>query len=104
MDEVKQIFRPEFLNRIDEIIVFHALEKTHMKKIVTLMCRDFTKRIEDQMDIRLTLRESAKALIAEKGTGCKIWRKTSSPRSADRIGRQTCGSDPERRSEAGRLH
>ena len=71
MDEVKQIFRPEFLNRIDEIIVFHALEKTHMKKIVTLMCRDFTKRIEDQMGIRLTLRESAKALIAEKGTDAK---------------------------------
>ena len=71
MDEVKQIFRPEFLNRIDEIIVFHALEKTHMKKIVTLMCRDFTKRIEDQMDIRLTLRESAKALIVEKGTDAK---------------------------------
>lgn len=71
MDEVKQSFRPEFLNRIDEIIVFHALEKTHMKKIVTLMCRDFTKRIEDQMDIRLTLRESAKALIAEKGTDAK---------------------------------
>lgn len=71
MDEVKQIFRPEFLNRIDEIIVFHALEKTYMKKIVTLMCRDFTKRIEDQMDIRLTLRESAKALIAEKGTDAK---------------------------------
>lgn len=71
MDEVKQIFRPEFLNRIDEIIVFHALEKTHMKKIVTLMCRDFTKRIEDQMDIRLTLRESAKVLIAEKGTDAK---------------------------------
>ena len=71
MDEVKQIFRPEFLNRIDEIIVFHALEKTHMKKIVTLMCRDFTKRIEDQMDIRLTLRESAKALSAEKGTDAK---------------------------------
>ena len=42
-----------------------------MKKIVTLMCRDFTKRIEDQMDIRLTLRESAKALIAEKGTDAK---------------------------------
>ena len=71
MDEVKQIFRPELLNRIDEIIVFHALEKTHMKKIVTLMCRDFTKRIEDQMDIRLTLRESAKALIAKKGTDAK---------------------------------
>lgn len=71
MEEVKRMFKPEFLNRIDEIIVFHALEKTHMKKIVTLMCRDFTKRIEDQMDIRLTLRESAKALIAEKGTDAK---------------------------------
>ncbi len=42
MDEVKQIFRPEFLNRIDEIIVFHALKKTHMKKI-TLMCRILQK-------------------------------------------------------------
>lgn len=71
MDEVKQIFRPEFLNRIDEIIVFHALEKSHMKKIVTLMCRDFIKRIETQMDIHLTLRESAKALIVEKGTDAK---------------------------------
>lgn len=71
MDEVKMIFRPEFLNRIDEIIVFHALDKTHMKKIVTLMCRDFTKRLAGQMDIRLTLRESAKNLIVEKGTDAK---------------------------------
>ncbi|HIX48369.1 MAG TPA: ATP-dependent Clp protease ATP-binding subunit [Candidatus Mediterraneibacter caccavium] len=71
MDEVKMIFRPEFLNRIDEIIVFHALDKTHMKKIVTLMCRDLAKRLEEQMDIRLTLRESAKALIVEKGTDAK---------------------------------
>ena len=71
MDEVKMIFRPEFLNRIDEIIVFHALEKTHMKKIVTLMCRDFTKRLAGQMDIRLILRESAKNLIVEKGTDAK---------------------------------
>lgn len=71
MDEVKMIFRPEFLNRIDETIVFHALEKTHMKKIVTLMCRDFTKRLASQMDIRLTLRESAKTLIVEKGTDAK---------------------------------
>ncbi len=71
MDEVKLIFRPEFLNRIDEIIVFHALDKTHMKKIVTLMCRDFTKRLAEQMDIRLTLRESAKNFIVEKGTDAK---------------------------------
>ena len=71
MDEVKLIFRPEFLNRIDEIIVFHALEKKDLKKIVTLLCRDLTKRLEEQMDIHLTLRESAKNLIAEKGTDTK---------------------------------
>lgn len=71
MDEVKMIFRPEFLNRIDETIVFHALEKTHMKKIVTLLCRDLTKRLADQLDIHLTLRESAKNLIVEKGTDAK---------------------------------
>ena len=71
MDEVKLIFRPEFLNRIDEIIVFHALEKKDLKKIVTLLCRDLTKRLEGQMDIHLTLRESAKNLIAEKGTDTK---------------------------------
>ena len=71
MDEVKMIFRPEFLNRIDETIVFHALDQTHMKKIVTLLCRDFTKRLSDQLDIHLTLRESAKNLIVEKGTDAK---------------------------------
>lgn len=71
MDEVKMIFRPEFLNRIDEIIVFHALEKPHMKKIVALMCRGLTKRLAEQMNIQLTLRESAKNLIAEKGTDAK---------------------------------
>ena len=71
MDEVKQIFRPEFLNRIDEIIVFHSLGKEEMKKIVSLMCNQFTKRLESQMNIHLKLRESAKALIVEKGTDAK---------------------------------
>ncbi len=71
MDEVKQIFRPEFLNRIDEIIVFHALDRKHMKRIVSLMCKDLAKRLSDQMDIRLTLRESAKNLIVDKGTDAK---------------------------------
>lgn len=56
MDEVKMIFRPEFLNRIDEIIVFHALGEEHLKKIVSLMCREFTKRVKTQLDISLTLR------------------------------------------------
>ena len=71
MEEVKQIFRPEFLNRIDEMIVFHTLDKENMKKIVSLLCNEFTGRLEKQMNIHLKLRESAKALIVEKGTDAK---------------------------------
>ena len=72
MDEVKMIFRPEFLNRIDEIIVFHALNSNHMKQIVTLLCREFTKRVKSQMNITLTIRDSAKKHIVEKGTDAKF--------------------------------
>ncbi|MBA4699050.1 MAG: ATP-dependent Clp protease ATP-binding subunit [Ruminococcus sp.] len=71
MDEVKMIFRPEFLNRIDEIIVFHALGSSHMKQIVTLLCKEFTKRVKSQMNITLTIRDSAKKHIVEKGTDAK---------------------------------
>lgn len=72
MDEVKMIFRPEFLNRIDEIIVFHALDRNDMKKIVSMLCRELVKRLEAQLDIHLNVRESAKKLIAEKGTDAKF--------------------------------
>ncbi|MCL2865819.1 MAG: ATP-dependent Clp protease ATP-binding subunit [Lachnospiraceae bacterium] len=68
MDEVKQIFRPEFLNRIDEIIVFHSLDATHMKQIVTLMCKEFSARVKQQMDIKITVRDSFKKYIVSKGT------------------------------------
>ena len=71
MDEVKMIFRPEFLNRIDEVIVFHALEKKDMKQIVTLLCKEFTARVKRQLNISLTIRDSAKDLIVEKGTDAK---------------------------------
>ena len=71
MDEVKQIFRPEFLNRIDEIVVFHSLGENHLKQIVTLLCKGFTKRVKDQMNITLNLRDSAKKHIVEKGSDAK---------------------------------
>lgn len=71
MNEVKQIFKPEFLNRIDETIVFHALTKEHMKKIVTLMCKELSERVKKQLDIKLTIRNSVKDLIVEKGTDTK---------------------------------
>ena len=71
MDEVKQIFRPEFLNRIDEIVVFHSLNETNMKQIVALLCKGFSSRVKNQMNITLTLRESAKKHIVEKGSDPK---------------------------------
>ena len=54
------------MNRIDEIIVFHALGEEHLKKIVSLMCREFTKRVKTQLDISLTLRDSAKNGLRKK--------------------------------------
>lgn len=66
MEEVKRIFKPEFLNRIDETIVFHALEKEDMKKIVTLMSRTLIERCKTQMGIQLMIRDSVKAYIVEK--------------------------------------
>ncbi|MHC0039234.1 ATP-dependent protease ATP-binding subunit ClpC [Pseudoneobacillus sp. C159] len=66
MEELKKAFRPEFLNRIDEIIVFHALEKKHLREIVTLMADQLVKRLKEQnIDIGLT--DAAKDKIAEEG-------------------------------------
>jgi len=66
MEELKKAFRPEFLNRIDEIIVFHSLEKKHLKQIVSLMSDQLIKRLSEQ-DISLELTEAAKEKISEEG-------------------------------------
>ena len=71
MKEIKLIFRPEFLNRIDEILVFHPLSGDQMKRIVGLLCREFMKRAQDQLGIRLTIRDSVKKHIVETGTDQK---------------------------------
>ena len=71
MEEVKRLFRPEFLNRIDETIVFHALNEEHMKQIVGLMCNELIERVKNQLDIKLVVRDSAKKFIVEKGTDKK---------------------------------
>ncbi len=71
MEEVKRLFRPEFLNRIDETIVFHALNEEHMKKIVGLMCNELVERVKKQLDIKLIVRDSVKKFIVEKGTDKK---------------------------------
>ena len=66
MEEVRRIFKPEFLNRIDDIIVFRTLNKDDMKQIVTLMTRSLVKRCKEQMDITLNIRDSVKKYIVEK--------------------------------------
>ena len=61
-----QMFRPEFLNRIDEMIVFHSLEKEHLKEIVSLMSASLTKRLKEQ-GIHLDLTDAALEKIATEG-------------------------------------
>lgn len=67
MEEVKKLFKPEFVNRIDEIIVFHPLNKTHMKDIVTIMMKDIMKRTSEQMNITIEIDEAAKDYLIQKG-------------------------------------
>ena len=66
MEEVRRIFKPEFLNRIDEIIVFRALNKDDMKQIVGLMTKELAKRCETQLGITLVVRDAAKQYIVDK--------------------------------------
>ncbi|MBD8038051.1 ATP-dependent Clp protease ATP-binding subunit [Solibacillus sp. A46] len=66
LEELKKAFRPEFLNRIDEMIVFHSLEKVHLKEIVSLMANSLTNRLKEQ-EIELHLTDAALEKIAEEG-------------------------------------
>ncbi|GGG28963.1 negative regulator of genetic competence ClpC/MecB [Lysinibacillus alkalisoli] len=66
LEELKKAFRPEFLNRIDEMIVFHSLEKEHLKEIVQLMAKSLTNRLAEQ-DIVLEMTDAALEKIADEG-------------------------------------
>ena len=65
MEEVKRIFKPEFLNRIDETIVFRSLNKEDMKQIVSIMTRSLVERCKTQMDIDLTIRDAVKKHLVD---------------------------------------
>ena len=71
MEEVRRLFKPEFLNRIDEIMVFHPLNKTHIKKIVNIMLKTLEKRCKEQLDIQLKITESVRDFLAEAGFDSK---------------------------------
>ena len=71
MEEVRRLFKPEFLNRIDEIMVFHTLDKEEIRKIVTLLLKSLEERCMEQMDIRLNVTNSAVDYLAEAGFDAK---------------------------------
>ena len=71
MEEVRRLFKPEFLNRIDEIMVFHTLKKEEIRKIVTLLLKSLEKRCQEQMNIQLNVTNSAVDYIAEAGFDAK---------------------------------
>ena len=72
MEEVKRLFKPEFINRIDEIMVFHPLNKEDMKAIVTLLSKNLTKRCREQMNIDLAITSSVKDHLIEKHMDVKM--------------------------------
>lgn len=72
MEEVKKSFKPEFINRIDDIIVFHQLNKENMKEIVDLLAANLYKRCESQMDIHLSMTPALKEHLVEKHSDNKM--------------------------------
>ena len=72
MEEVKKSFKPEFINRIDDIIVFHQLNKENMKEIVQLLSQNLTRRCENQLGIHLTLTPALKDHLVEKYSDRKM--------------------------------
>ena len=72
MEEVKRIFKPEFINRIDEIMVFHPLNRDNMKQIVTIQSKNLVNRCRKQMEIDLTITPALKDYIVEKYTDAKM--------------------------------
>lgn len=103
MNEIKLIFRPEFLNRLDEIIVFHPLGRDEMKKIVSLMCREFISRAKEQLGIHLTIRDSVKEYIVETGTdkkyGARPLRRAVQNKLEDKLAEAVLSGEVERGSD-----
>ncbi|WP_114572196.1 ATP-dependent Clp protease ATP-binding subunit [Exiguobacterium flavidum] len=96
MEELKKAFRPEFLNRIDETIVFHALEKQHIEEIVKLMAKTLEKRLAEQ-EIHFELTPSALSKIADVGYdpeyGARPLRRALQREAEDRLSESLLSGD-----------
>jgi len=92
MEEVKRLFKPEFLNRIDEIMVFHSLTRENMKQIINIMLQGIIRRTKSQMNIELSVNEEAKELLVEKGYdqkyGARPLRRTIQSRLEDKLAQE----------------
>ena len=89
MEEVRRMFKPEFLNRIDETIVFHSLNKDHIEQIVDIMMATISRRTKEQMDITIGLSKEAKGWVIEQGYdskyGARPLRRTLQNKVEDRL-------------------
>ncbi len=89
MEEVKRLFKPEFVNRIDEMIVFHPLNKENLKEIVSIMLKAINKRTRQQMGIDLHVSEEGRSFLIEKGFdekyGARPLRRTLQSQVEDRL-------------------
>jgi len=72
MEEIKNVFKPEFINRIDEIVVFRMLNEEDMKQIVTILAKDLSKQAKENMNIDLKVTDAAKRLLVKKGSNKKF--------------------------------
>ena len=66
MDEVKRLFNPEFINRVDEIVVFHSLNRGHMEQIIEIVLKEMLDKVSDR-EIEISLTKGAKEILVEKG-------------------------------------
>ncbi|MBR3307463.1 MAG: ATP-dependent Clp protease ATP-binding subunit [Lachnospiraceae bacterium] len=72
MEEVRRLFKPEFINRIDEIQVFHPLNRADLKRICAILCKDLASRSKDQLGIKLGISAGVKDMLIEKHTDLKM--------------------------------
>lgn len=109
MEEVKRLFKPEFINRIDEIIVFHPLNRENIKEITGIMLATIIKRTQDQLGVTLTVDTGAAEYLAEKGYdekyGARPLRRTIQNQIEDKLseeileGRVKAGNEVEAQKE-----
>ena len=103
MDEVRRLFKPEFLNRIDETIVFHQLTRENMKEIVDILLRGIEKRTESQMGLKIVVSPEAKEFLIDRGYdpkyGARPLKRTIQTELEDRLAEALLEGTVKERSE-----